>query len=72
MKGKTLLYFLLFIFTLVILIGCGKKGPPYLPKESPSLSLGACPRIPFFLNSLSCKKNYPRNINYIPAVIFFA
>ena len=27
--------------------------------------------MPFFLNSLSCSKNYPRNINYIPAVIFF-
>ena len=34
--------------------------------------LGACPRMPFSLNSLSCSKNYPRNINYIPAVIFFA
>ncbi|MEA3358865.1 MAG: hypothetical protein U9R17_05590, partial [Thermodesulfobacteriota bacterium] len=34
--------------------------------------LGACPKMPFFLNSLSCSKNYPRNINHIPAVIFFA
>ena len=34
--------------------------------------IGACPRMPFFLNSLSCSKNYPWNINYMPAVIFFA
>ena len=35
-------------------------------------ALGGCPRMPFFLNSLSCSKNYPRNINYMPVVIFFA
>ena len=39
MKGKILLYFLLLIFTLVIVTGCGKKGSPYLPKELSSLCL---------------------------------
>jgi hypothetical protein len=28
--------------------------------------------MPFSPNSALCSKNYPRNINYIPAVIFFA
>ena len=28
--------------------------------------------MPFFPNSALCSKNYPRNINYMPAVIFFA
>ncbi|MCD6560190.1 MAG: hypothetical protein J7L16_00295 [Deltaproteobacteria bacterium] len=32
--------------------------------------LGGCPRMPFFLNSALCSKNYPRNINYMSAVIF--
>jgi len=26
--------------------------------------------MPFFPNSALCSKNYPRNINYMPAVIF--
>ncbi len=26
--------------------------------------------MPFSPNSLSCQKNYPRNINYMPVVIF--
>ncbi|RZB34994.1 MAG: hypothetical protein SRB1_00762 [Desulfobacteraceae bacterium Eth-SRB1] len=28
--------------------------------------------MPFSPNSALCEKNYPRNINYMPAVIFFA
>jgi len=28
--------------------------------------------MPFFPNSALCSKNYPRNINQMPAVIFFA
>jgi hypothetical protein len=34
-------------------------------------ALGGCPRMPFFPNSSLYSKNYPRNINYMPAVIFF-
>jgi len=28
--------------------------------------------MPFFPNSALCSKNYPRNINQMPAIIFFA
>ena len=28
--------------------------------------------MPFFPNSALCSKNYPRRINYMPVVIFFA
>ena len=28
--------------------------------------------MPFFPNSALCSKNYPRNINHMPAVIFFS
>jgi len=31
---------------------------------------GGCPGMPFFLTSALCSKNYPRNINYMSAVIF--
>jgi len=34
--------------------------------------LRGCPGMPFFPNSALCSKNYPRNINYMPAEIFFA
>ena len=36
-----------------------------------AIDLGGCPRMPFFPNSSLYSKNYPRNINYIPVVIFF-
>ena len=36
------------------------------------VELGGCPRIPFSPNSALRSKNYPRNINHMPAVIFFA
>jgi len=34
--------------------------------------LGGCPRMPFSQTLRYAKKNYPRNINHMPAVIFFA
>jgi len=37
MKGKNVVSFLLLLPLLILLIGCGRKGPPTLPKEPSSL-----------------------------------
>ena len=34
--------------------------------------IGGCPRMPFSPNSALYEKNYPRNINHMSVVIFFA
>ncbi|MCD6560545.1 MAG: hypothetical protein J7L16_02145 [Deltaproteobacteria bacterium] len=48
-----------------------KKASKAPAKLGSSLNqLGGCPRMPFFPNSALCSKNYPRNINYMSAVIF--
>ncbi|MCK4244958.1 MAG: hypothetical protein KAX20_04975, partial [Candidatus Omnitrophica bacterium] len=39
MKGKNVVSFLLLLPLLILLIGCGRKGPPTLPKEPSSLTL---------------------------------
>jgi len=37
MKGKNVIRFLFLMLFLILLIGCGRKGPPTLPKEPSSL-----------------------------------
>ena len=49
-----------------------RVGDNYYASDNRCPHMKGCPRMPFSPNSALCSKNYPRNINYIPAVIFFA
>ena len=48
------------------------QGQGFILVIGARLSLWACLRMPFSLNSALRSKNYPRNINHMPVVIFFA